>query len=182
MGPFMQPSLRPGTIGIVPDQQPHTHNTNAYAGRLPRILSSPIRHIIENGARGRRRWWRWWRRDLDKHWQAYLWHGRPESRDIRPQPVQRLLYVGHSSPGRVKREVNVVLDGFEILLDVFGHNVRREREAQSRIYIRVGTKLKSNTNRNTCQSHRPRRVSHIPGSPQTHATRTARQPHHKTPT
>lgn len=45
--------------------------------------------------------------------------------------------------------------------------------------FRVGSKLK--TNLHTSQSHPPRRASHIPGSPQTHATRTAPQLHHRTP-
>src|SRR6266403_2162639 len=119
VGPFMQPGLRPGTMGIVPDQQSQAHDTNPYAGRLPRILGGPIRHIIEDGARGSRRRWRRRRRDLDKHWQAYIWDGRPESRDIRPQPVQRLVYIGHFCPGGGERDVNVVLDGFDVLLDAF---------------------------------------------------------------
>ena len=137
-GPFMQPSLRPGTIGVVPHQQSHAHN----AGRFPRILGGPVRHIGENRARGRR-WWRWWRgRDLDKHWQAYLWDGRAESRDIRPQPVQRLVYVGHFCPGRGEGVVDGILDGLEVLLDALserdiGRCERAERYGGAAPFTRV---------------------------------------------
>lgn len=117
--PLMQLGLCPGSVGMISCQQTQAHHANSQARCLPRILSSPIRHIVEKGIRGRRWWGRRRRRNLDDYWQVNLWNGGPESRDIRPQPVQGLLDVRHFRLGRGKRHINMVLDRLEIFLNAF---------------------------------------------------------------
>jgi hypothetical protein len=108
--PLMQPGLRPGSVGMISCQQTQAHHANSQARCFPPILSSPIRHIVEKRIRGRQRWGRRRRRNLDDYWQVNLWNGGPESRDIGPQPVQGLLDVRHFCLGRGKRHINMVLD------------------------------------------------------------------------
>jgi hypothetical protein len=108
--PLVQPGPCPGSIGMIPCQQTQAHHANSQARCLPRVINSPIYHIVEKGIRGRRRWGRRGWRNLDDYRQVNVWNGGPESRDIRPQPVQGLLDVGHFRLGRGKGHINMVLD------------------------------------------------------------------------